>query len=286
MTNTNLYILLSINLILTFTCVYLLIRYGYQPAKKLWLKQERSYENALCKQLLLDVNPRHMMFGTGAMILFAFLFGLVALENVVAAMILAACSLLLPAIITNHLEYKRKKKLESQLIDGLTTLSSGVRAGLNLVQSMELLVANHTGPIQQEFSQLLREYQMGLDLNQAMRNTTTRISSPLYRLVFTAIEMHRKRGGNTSHSLDRISESVREIYRLEGKLDAITAHGRFQAIMMSIMPFVFITMLYFADSEGVTMLFTDAVGRIILICIICLMFVSFLWIRKILSVDI
>ena len=283
--NEEIYLAVLIE-VLMFLSTYMLVRYGYGPAKRLWTKQERLYNAVLCKQLLIDVNPRHAMYTTFGAIVFAFLIGLLLAESLVAAFILSAMTFMLPSMLVKHLAYKRRKQLEAQLVDGLTTLSSGVRAGLNLVQSFELLVANHVGPMRQEFAQMLREYQMGLDLNQAMRNTSGRIGSPLYRLVFSAIEMHRKRGGNTGHSLDRIAASVREIYRLEGKLDAITSHGRFQAIMMSVMPAFFIVLLYFVDSEGVTMLFTDPTGRLILVGILTLMFIAFLWIRRILSIDI
>ena len=184
------------------------------------------------------------------------------------------------------MEQKRRSKLEVQLVDGLTTLASGVRAGLTLVQSMDLLVQNMRGPIQEEFAQLLREYQMGVDLNQAMRNASNRIASPLYRLTFTAIEMHRVRGGNAGESLDRIAESVREIHRLEGKLDALTSQGRAQAWMMAGMAGVFIVMYYFIAPESVGLLFTNAWGRIILLAVVFLIVTGFLWIQRILDVDI
>ena len=136
------------------------------------------------------------------------------------------------------------------------------------------------------YAQLLREYQMGVDLNQAMRNASNRIASPLYRLTFTAIEMHRVRGGNAGESLDRIAESVREIHRLEGKLDALTSQGRAQAWMMAGMAGVFIVMYYFIAPESVGLLFTNAWGRIILLAVVFLIVTGFLWIQRILDVDI
>ncbi len=151
---------------------------------------------------------------------------------------------------------------------------------------MELLLEHHRGPIRQEFAQLLREYQMGMDLNQAMRNASNRIGSPLYRLTFTAIEMHRLRGGDTAQSLERIADSVREIDRLEGKLDALTSQSRTQATMMAVMPIVFIVLLWMIDPEGIEQLFTHSLGRIMLLIVVALIVGAFLWIRRIMAVDV
>jgi tight adherence protein B len=190
------------------------------------------------------------------------------------------------AMLVRHLVTRRKARLEAQLVDGITAMASGVRAGLTLIQSMELLERNSAGAIKQEFGQLLREYHMGLDLNQCMRNASNRIGLGNYRLLFTAIEMHRLRGGDTGESLDRIAESIREIQRLEGKLDAVTAEGRFQAIMMACIPFVVLGIYWFIDPQGVAMLFREPLGRLLLLFALGMVVTAFLWIRRIMAIDI
>ena len=198
----------------------------------------------------------------------------------------ATVGALLPSAVVRHLAQKRSERLERQLVDGMTIMISAVRAGLNLGQAIELLVTNSAGPIKEEFSQLLREHQMGMDLNQAMRNASNRIGSSNYRLLFTALQMHHQRGGNLSQSLERLAESIREIQRLEGKLDAITAQGRAQARLMGLMPILIMGILYLIEPDGVRMLFTEPIGRLLLLVAVALIICSFLWIRRIMAVDI
>lgn len=271
---------------LTFVSVYVLVRYGSEPARRLLARQEDMYDRVLRQQLLIDVAPRTALWLTVAGVAAAGLVGLAFSGNPIVALFCAAAAAAVPTLLLRHLQQKRRLKLEEQLVDGLTTIASGTRAGLNLVQSLELVATNHHGPIQQEFAQLLREYQMGLDLNQAMRNASNRIGSPLYRLTFTAMEMHRLRGGDSAQSMDRIAESVREISRLEGKLDALTSQGRFQAIGMAVMPLVFFVMLYAIDPQGITMVFTEPMGRVLLLVVVTMIVIAFVWIRKIMSVEI
>lgn len=272
--------------LLIAVAAYLLVRHGPAPIRRWLAEQERSYDLVLRRQLLMEVSTRSVLVGIALLVAVAFLVGYVLAENLFVGLAMAVGAYFLPYLIVRHLQHKRREKLNSQLVDGLQTLASGVRAGLNLVQAFELVAQNHTGPIKQEFGAILREYQMGMDLNQAMRNGSDRINSPLYRLTFTAIEMHRIRGGDTGQSLDRIAESIRDIQRLEGKLDALTAQGRTQATMMGVMPLVFLAILYLIMPEQVGLLFYDNLGRLILLGVVIAIVIGFLWIRKIMSVDI
>lgn len=282
---SNYFILQMICSLMMLAGVLLVVRYGYTPGKA-WLdKQQLHYDRVLCRQLLLDIDPRTAVWSHVGGVVFVMLIG-IFLTGPLVGIVLGAVSAMVPYFLIRHLETKRRSRLEVQLVDGLASMASGVRAGLNLVQSMQLLVTNQTGPIKQEFGQILREYEMGMDLNQAMRQASDRIGSPLYRLTFTAIEMHRLRGGDSGESMDRIAESIREIQRLEGKLDAITAQGRVQANMMAMMAVVIIVMMMVIFPDDTAMLFTMSQGRIILLVAIALITAGYLWIKKIMQVDI
>ncbi|MFA7236519.1 MAG: type II secretion system F family protein [Phycisphaeraceae bacterium] len=269
-----------------FASVFLLVRFCGPPLLILARKQERRLDDVLNRQLLLDIPPRASLISIGV--------GMIVIGMICAALAAnwvwffpgAAVTIVLPNLVINHLETKRRKRLEEQIIDGVTAMSSGVRAGLNLVQSMQLLVKNATGPIQQEFAQLLREYELGVDLNQAMLNTAERIGSSPYRLLFSAISAHRTRGGDVAQSLDRIADAIREIQRLEGKLQSLTAQGRNQAGMMALMAVAIGGIGYLLAPEETAGVIEDPRGRLILLIAAFLVTVGFLWIRKIMSVDI
>lgn len=279
------FILLVLSSVMLIVGVMLMVRYGFTPGKAWIDKQEKHYDRVLCRQLLLEVDPRTAVWSHVGGVAVVLVLG-IYLTGMLVGTVLAAIAAFVPYFLIRHLETKRRVRLEVQLVDGLASMASGVRAGLNLVQSMQLLVTNQTGPIKQEFGQILKEYEMGMDLNQAMRQASDRIGSQLYRLTFTAIEMHRLRGGDSGESMDRIAESIREIQRLEGKLDAITAQGRIQANMMAIMAVVIIVMMMVIFPDDTQMLFTEDAGRIILVCACGLIAAGYFWIKKIMQVDI
>lgn len=269
----------------TFATVYLLIAHGWSTISAQFARLERRVELTLNRQLLLNLPIRGAM-AAGATVMIAA--GLI-LWWLFASPLMIFVGIALGAVglqaTLAHLEHKRRKHLESQVVDGVTTMTSGIRAGLNLVQSMQLLVRHASGPIRQEFSQLLKEYELGVDLNRAMRNTSERIGSTYYRLLFTAIEAHRQRGGDLGESLDRIADSIREIQRLEGRLEALTAQGRSQARFMAALPVVILFILAGIFPEETRQLITEPIGRVILLISGLLIAAALVWIRRIMQVQ-
>lgn len=276
-------ILISIG---SFASMFLFVRLAVPELRIVAANQERRLDTVLNRQLLMDINPKMAMAGIGMLVLVSGVFCYVLSQSAIGLLVGATIALLLPNLIVNHLETKRREKLNAQLVDGITSLSSGVRASLTLVQSFQLLVKNGNGPIKQEFAQLLREYELGVDLNRAMVNASNRIGSSHYRLLFAAIAAHRDRGGDVAQSLDRITDAIREIQRLEGKLQTLTAQGRNQAWMMAGMAVVVLGIGYMIAPDETERVLSEPFGRVILLGAAALIMAGFLWIRNIMSVDI
>jgi len=269
-----------------FAAAFLFVYAGWPWGAALVQRQERWYERVLIQQLLLDISPRSAVaLAWGGMLVMGSVFYIVG-ESVIWFVLGTVAGGFAPNLVVHHLELKRRQRLEFQLVDTVTTLASAMRANLNMVQAFELLVTNSIGPIRQEFAQLLREYDMGLDLGKAMQNAAKRIGSSHYRLLFTPLQKHRRRGGNVGETLDSLAESIREIQRLEGKLDALTAQGRSQARMMAAMPVVLLGVIYLIEPEGVEALFAEPMGRFILASAVLMIAGAFWWIRRIMTVDI
>lgn len=273
--------------VVIFLGLFVAVVLGARPLVGALAAREAYYDRTLRRGLLLDINPRAAsIVGLGILGLLA-LMGYAATGSLMGLAIGGAIGAVVPWAVLRFLRRRRVKKLESQLVGGIQTLASGVRAGLNLVQSMELVSRDGPAPLRQEFAHLLREYEYGMSLDEAMRNAANRIGSGDFRLLFAALLTHRERGGDLGETLDRMAESIREIQRLESRVDALTAQGRATARALGLMPIVVLLIIYFMiDSSGVKMLFTDDIGKLLLLAIILLTVMGFLWIRKIVAIDI
>ncbi len=278
---------LLVNSVFIFIAAATAVWLGYNPLRKLLLRREAFYKHVLCNTLLLEIHPRVVTVLTVmVMILLAAVAFALLDGSLIATLLGAVVGFVLPHTIVNLLRRRRLEKLESQLVGTIQTLASGVRAGLNLVQAMEMVARDGPVPTNQEFRHMLREYEYGVPLDDAMIKASTRIGSGDFTLLFTALETHRQRGGNLGMTLDRIADSIREIQRLENRVDTLTAQGRATARWLGAMPAVVMCILYLIDPSGVRTMFSTGAGKIIVMTIIGLNIIGFAWIRKIVTIDI
>ena len=276
--------ILGSSVILILTAAAVLV--GFRPLGAIIRHREAEYDLIFRRALLLDISPRVITVGTGMVMLVLGFMGYVATESVVAVLVGLALGVFLPHAMVRYLRRRRLRKLEDQLVPGIQTLASGVRAGLNLAQSMALVARDGPSPLRQEFRHLMREYEYGISLDEAMRNAADRIGSSDFRLLFAALQTHRERGGDLGETLDRIAASIREIQRLEKQVQTLTAQGRATARWLGAMPVAIMIILYFIDSEGVRNLFIQPMGKLIIVTIVVLNVLGFLWIRKTIAIDI
>ncbi|MCY2925234.1 MAG: type II secretion system F family protein [Planctomycetota bacterium] len=274
-----------------FTIMAVLV--GHRPFKRIIAARERGYERDLQGALMIDIRPRSVTYLTGLGMLLLAMTAFFLLGGYVGAVLGLIVGAFLPPLAIWQLRRRRVAKLDQQLVPTIRTLASGVRAGLNLVQAMQLVARDGPVPASPEYNHMMREYEYGVPLETAMSNAGKRIGSSDYQLLFAALLTHRERGGDLGETLDRIAESILEIQRLESRVKTLTAQGRTTARWLAAMPAVVLGILYVIEPVWVQQLFAlqinghaNVVGNLIIGTILILNVAGYFWIRKIVAIDI
>jgi len=134
-------------------------------------RQERQWSDVVRGGLLLDLSPRSITVLSAIAIVVLAAMGYLFTGGLFGAAVFGAFGAAFPTLLLRVLRRRRLAKLEEQLVGGIQTLSSGVRAGLNFVQAMQLVARDGPSPIRQEFAHLLREYEYGVPLEEATENS-------------------------------------------------------------------------------------------------------------------
>ena len=142
----------------------------------------------------------------------------------------------LPARYVKILRERRRLKFNEQLVEALGTMANALRAGFSINQAFESVVESGADPIKQEFSVLLQQLRVGMGFDEALASLDRRVGSDDLTLVCTAIDIARKTGGNLTEIFDRISDTIRGRMRIERRVRTLTAQGRLQGIVVSLMP--------------------------------------------------
>jgi tight adherence protein B len=205
----------------------------------------------------------------------------------VLGFVMAVILFCLPWYIVRRMARKRKEQIEDQLADSMVSMASAIKAGLSLAQSLEILASQSPRPISQEFEQMMMEYKLGKTLDEVLEETRERLGSENFALFAAAMQASRESGGRLNDVIERIARSIREMQRLERKIESETAQARSSAFYMSLAPVVILLMYYFfVDPVSTTRLFTTFFGQLMLSVSLVLNVIAYLWARKILTPDI
>ena len=207
--------------------------------------------------------------------------GGVAIGLLAAALVFPA-----PRLVLRFLRKRRLRKFNEQLEDVLMAISSSLKAGFSINQAIDEIADQDRPPISVEFRLLAQECRLGVPLTQALDNMNSRLGSAEFELVATAIITARQTGGELTSTLERLAGLIRERMRIGGKLHAITAMGRMQAWLISLMPFLLLIGIHFVAPGLLEGVFDSIIGYLMIAVVVLLVTIGFLVIRKITTIDI
>jgi len=180
----------------------------------------------------------------------------------------------------------RQKAFTEQLGDCLTTVANALRAGYSFQQAMDVVAKEMEPPISSEFERMSTDVAMGVALEDAMEQMNKRVGSADFDLVVTAVLIQREIGGNLAQILDTISETIQERIRMKREIKALTAQGRFSAIVLLMLPFAMAAFCWIFNSEQMQVFVTEEAGRIALAVAIILEIVGYVVIQRIVDIEV
>lgn len=266
-------------------CGFLLLQRSPQLVGKVMSKLQASGRRTLN---LSEFQAQHAMaFASGHAFLVALCGGIGWLisGNLIGGVVAAVVLYLLPARWFAWQRKKRKKQIEAELPDALLFIASALRAGSALSVAIQVLVRDQQGPLGQEFALVLKEQRLGVSFDDAIQKMSQRLGIPDFVLVVVALRVSKEVGGNLSEPLQVLAETLRRKAILEGRIQALTAQGRIQGLVMTLFPLLLMGVLYLMQPT-MSLLFTTTIGWIVLAVISVMLLLGYAMIRKIVAIDI
>ena len=190
----------------------------------------------------------------------------------------------LPLLWLMYRRKKRLKKFASQLPDALELIARALRAGHSLAAGFHLVSQEGSDPIAKEFGQVFEEQNLGIPFEEALENLTERVPNLDLKFFVTAIILQRQTGGDLAEILDKIGRLIRERFQIWGQVQALTGEGRLSGVVLLALPPVLFITVYRMNPDYLSLLFTDELGKKMLISGIVSQIVGALVIRKIVNI--
>jgi tight adherence protein B len=223
---------------------------------------------------------------------FCFIAGLMAglaaytLMNPVFAILLAVVAGGLPIV---HVALKRRKRLikfNAQLPDTLDLLSRSLAVGHAFPESLHQVASEMPDPISAEFRIAFEEQKLGLSTKAALDRLSERVPLPDLRLCVTAMHIQRETGGNLAEILEKVSQTVRERFKLMEDFRTMTTSARGSAWILCALPFGIIFLMTALNPTYMSLLLKDQRGHYLLGAAAVLQFLGIVTIRKILNIKV
>jgi tight adherence protein B len=106
------------------------------------------------------------------------------------------------------------------------------------------------------------------------------------RLFTAAVRIAGDSGGNLAETLERLADTIRRKLTVEGKIQALTAQGRLQGWIMSLLPVAVAAALFAIEPEAMEPLVATWQGWIVCGVIAVLELAGMVFIRRIMDIDI
>ena len=187
------------------------------------------------------------------------------------------------------LKVKRRRRLnafEEQFPEALDLISRALKAGHAFATGLKMVADETAEPVGPEFRKTFDEQNFGLPLKDALDNLTERIPLLDVRFFATAVMIQRETGGNLSEILENLAHVVRERFKILRQVRVYTAHGRLTGYVLLGLPAFLGVALMFINPDHMNLLFRERMGQQMLMAAIIMQFVGYVWIKKVIKIEV
>jgi len=186
-----------------------------------------------------------------------------------------------------NIQYKkRKKEIENELLNAIIIMNNAFKSGMNIMQAVDIVKKEISGPIQDEFKKVSIDISYGLRLETVFERFYNREELEDIKYITSSLALINKTGGNIVRVFTAIEKTFYDKKKIKDEMNSLTSSSVFMFRMLVFMPILLILIIYILNPSYFVPFFTTTFGRMILVLIIILFSVYVFVVRKILKVNI
>src|ERR1043165_3954376 len=209
----------------------------------------------------VDMTPGMFLLCSVGAAAVTFLHASILVQSTVLCLIFALIALCCPFMYLQFIIWKRMRKFLEQFPDGLDMIAQSLQAGLGLTQSLGFVAKEMPDPMGTEFSVFIEEVNLGLPLGDALKKFEERMNLPEVRLFNTALMVQREVGGSLAELLNKLSNIIRDRFRIERLIKSLTAQNRISAWTVCSVPPFLAFFMFLREPEMMGKFIANPIGR-------------------------
>ncbi len=188
-----------------------------------------------------------------------------------------------------YVQFRIARRLETfitQLELALRLISSGVRVGLGLRQALTIVIEELPDPARHEFLRVIGQTNIGVSMLDAMDDLAERMPSNESLMMARVIRIQSQSGGDLARVLEQLAGTIKDRRQVHRKISALTAEGRMSAMVLMVIPLALGLFIVTTQAEMGHALLATGIGHMVLALLALLELGGYLWLKKILKVNV
>jgi tight adherence protein B len=192
----------------------------------------------------------------------------------------------LPFLLAGRRRRRNAELLERQVAEVAESAALAVRSGLSILQAVQFAATEVSEPARKSVQDVLRTIELGTPFDPAVKRWANGIGSDEARLLALVLTIHSRSGGDLAGALDEVARTIRHRVSVQRELKAMSAQGRVSGAVLGSLPIAFFLVLATTSRSEVAPVYRSAAGASMVAAGLVLELVAYLWIRRLLRVEI
>ncbi len=249
-------------------------------------KAKRVPLNLKLAQAGLNWSKRRFMITAGALGLGAFVVTLILGVGLLPALGIGfAAGGGLPFWTLKFLKKRRESRFLNMFPDAVDVIVRGIKAGLPLLDSLKLIAADSAEPVRGEFRAIVETQAIGMPIGEACLKLFENMPVAEANFFGIVISIQQRAGGNLSEALGNLSRVLRDRKKMKAKIQAMSMEAKASASIIGALPLVVMGLVWLTSPAYIALLWTEPLGRVMIGCCGCWMFIGVMVMRKMINFD-
>lgn len=182
-----------------------------------------------------------------------------------------------------------KKRRETAFLlafpDAVDVIVRGIKAGLPLLDCLKMIAVEAPEPVRSEFRTIVETQTVGIPLGDACAKLFERMPVPEANFFGIVISIQQRAGGNLAEALSNLSRVLRDRKRMKAKIQAMSMEAKASAMIIAALPFAVMFLVFITSPNYISLLWTEPLGRLMLLCSAVWMMMGIMVMRKMINFD-
>jgi|CXWL01.1.fsa_nt_gi tight adherence protein B len=236
---------------------------SFDRAVKRWLPRRQMLRDRLFRtgrnipigQFLLSCAVLTLVVAVALIKLFKF-------APILALLIAFVAGVGLPYLLIGMMGNRRLDKFNRQFPDAIDIMVRGLRAGMPMHDSIQVVAQEIADPVGTEFRKIDQAVTLGQPMDVALTEAAKRITVQEFQFFVVSLALQRETGGNLAETLANLSDILRRRRQMRLKIKAMSSEARASAWIIGLLPFIMFAILMTVNAPYVMKLFQDTRGLI------------------------